>query len=83
VPIMVGFGMPEHAEMASPIRPAAAKDVRVINELARHLVIQSGEARDCTVETTGALLSDAQTRSLPKRPTTTTTAPTSRAADTQ
>jgi hypothetical protein len=78
MPIMLGFGMPQHAEMASPIRPAAAKDVRLINELPRHVVIQSSDARDCTVETTGALLSDEQARSLPKRAA---TAPASQPAE--
>jgi hypothetical protein len=71
--------MPAHAEMASPIRPAAARGIRLINELPRHLVIQSAEASGCTVETTGALRADEETRNLPKRPTTAAaTAPASR-----
>lgn len=32
VPIMVGYGMPAHAEMASPIRPAPSANIDLINE---------------------------------------------------
>ena len=70
VPIMLGFGMPAHAEMASPIRPAAAKNVTLINEIPRVAIIRGGDALDCIVETSGAVLPDEQTRQLPKRPAT-------------
>jgi hypothetical protein len=69
VPIMLGFAMPAHAEMASPIRPAPAKSVRLINELERFTVIRGAEAIDCTVEG-GAVLSDEDARRLPGRPAT-------------
>jgi hypothetical protein len=75
VPIMLGFGMPAHAEMASPIRQAAAKKVRLINELPRHLVVRSPEAVNCTVESAGPVVSSEETQRLPKRPA---TAPASR-----
>jgi hypothetical protein len=71
LPIMLGFGMPSHAEMASPIRPAAAKNVHLINELPRCVVIQGPEAVDCTVRSAGRVLTDEQTRALPKPPATT------------
>ena len=70
LPVMLGFGMPTHAEMLSPIRPAAAKGVRLINELGRFLVVRSGEATDCTVKAAGAVLTDDESRQLPARPTT-------------
>ena len=67
VPIMLGFAMPAHAEMASPIRPLAAKNVRLVNELPRFPVIRGAEASDCTVETTGAVFADDELRKLPQR----------------
>ena len=77
LPIMLGFGAPAHAEMASPIRPAAAKDVTLINELQRCVVIRGAGAVDCAVETRAVVLTDDETRSLPKRPA---SAPASRPA---
>jgi hypothetical protein len=77
LPIMLGFGMPANAEMASPIRPAAAKDVTVINELQRCVVIRGDGAVDCAVETPARILTDGETRSLPGRPA---SAPASRPA---
>jgi hypothetical protein len=68
VPILLGFGMPANAEMASPIRPASTTGVRLVNELDRFAVVRSAEATDCTVETAGAVLTDEETRDLPGRP---------------
>ncbi|MBC7785620.1 MAG: hypothetical protein H7144_17450 [Burkholderiales bacterium] len=70
LPIMLGFAMPAHAEMASPIRPAAAKNIRLVNELPRNSVIRSAEATDCAVETTGASFTDEESRRPPGRPQT-------------
>jgi hypothetical protein len=64
LPIMLGFGMPDHAEMASPIRPASARRVALINELARMPVMISAEAADCEVETAGVLVADENARQL-------------------
>ena len=71
VPIMLGFRMPANAEMASPIRPGAATNVRLVNELPRCVVIKGYEAVDCTVDTRGTMLTDQETRRLPKRASTT------------
>ena len=64
VPIMLGFGMPDHAEMASPIRPAPTRGVHLINELPGVTIIQSAEAADVTVETPGPILADDASKTL-------------------
>lgn len=58
VPVMLGFGMPDHAEMASPIKPAPTKNVTLVNELAAFPVVVSGLAEDCKVETDGVTFTD-------------------------
>jgi hypothetical protein len=70
VPILIGFGMPANAEMASPIRLAFAKDVRLVNDLERHAVVRGAEATDCLVESKGPVVTDEQTRKPPSRPAT-------------
>jgi hypothetical protein len=70
LPIMLGFGMPDSAEMSSPIRPARTANVRLSNELPRMPVIRGAEAADCTIETSGMVLSDEDSQRLPPRPTT-------------
>jgi hypothetical protein len=69
VPILLGYGMPANAEMISPIRPAAAKNVHLVNELPRVLTIRGTEAADCTIEG-GVVLDEADATQLPKRGTT-------------
>jgi hypothetical protein len=64
VPIMLGYGMPESAEMSAPIRPAATKNVTLINELKGVTVIRSAEAADSTVKGEGAVVNDADTRKV-------------------
>lgn len=68
VPVLLGYGMPANAEMASPFRPAATRGVRLTVDLDRIAVIQGAEATDCTVTARGPVLPDAQTRRLPERP---------------
>jgi hypothetical protein len=81
VPIMLGFSMPGNAEMASPIRPAAARNVRLINELERFTVLKSAEATDCTIETNGPVVTEEQTRQPPtRRPATRPAGPATNAA---
>ncbi len=65
LPIMFGFGMPAHAEMASPILPAATRDVTLHNEIADVAVISSGEASDCVVQTKGKQFTDAELKKSP------------------
>lgn len=65
LPIMAGFGMPEHAEMSSPILPAPARGVVLINEIAAATVITSDAFVDSKVEAAGRVFSDAELRASP------------------
>ncbi|MES2477142.1 MAG: hypothetical protein V4640_15260 [Verrucomicrobiota bacterium] len=58
-PILLGFGMPEHAEIASPILPADAVNITLSNELSDNPIISSKQAKRCTVKARGSRVSDA------------------------
>ena len=64
VPIMLGFGMPAHGEMASPIEPADTRAVTLVNEIARTATIVSQNAVDCDVRSVGPVVDDETTKSL-------------------
>ena len=53
LPILIGFGMPDHGEMSSPIRPASASGIILRNEIAFLPVIESDLAEECEVQTAG------------------------------
>lgn len=65
LPILFGFGMPEHAEMASPIRSAPTKNVTLVNEIAAAPVITSETLADSKHETAGRTLADSVLRASP------------------
>lgn len=65
LPILFGFGMPNHAEMASPILPAATRNVKLVNNIPEVAVISSAEPTDCTVETVGKQFTDAELKKSP------------------
>jgi len=65
LPIMLGFGMPDHAEMASPIRPAPTRNVTLVNEIAAAPVITSETLENSKTETAGRELPDARLRASP------------------
>lgn len=65
LPILLGFGMPEHAEMSSPIRPAPAQGISLANEIAAAPVITSDTVADSKIETSGRKLADADLRKSP------------------
>jgi hypothetical protein len=65
LPIMFGFGMPAHAEMASPIRPAATQNVTLRNEIPDVAVISSDTPEDCQIETVGKQFTDAELKKSP------------------
>jgi hypothetical protein len=65
LPVMLGFGMPEHAEMASPIRPAAAIDLSLVCELPGVPVLTSAEAKNCQIEAAGKTIADEELRKSP------------------
>lgn len=65
LPILVGFGMPAHAEMSSPLRPAPAKSLTLRNEISAAPIITSETVADCRIETTGRIFTDAELRASP------------------
>ena len=65
LPILFGFGMPEHAEMSSPIKPAPTQHVTLINEIAAAPVITSATVVDSKVETAGRKFADVELRASP------------------
>jgi hypothetical protein len=65
LPIMVGFGMPEHAEMSSPIRPAPAKGVTLVNEIVTAPLITSDQITDVKIESKSRTVTDAALRASP------------------
>lgn len=65
LPILVGFGMPEHAEMSSPIRPGPAKNVSLINEIAAAPVITGDSVADSNIQSAGRVFTDAALRANP------------------
>jgi len=65
VPLMLGFGMPEHAEMSSPILPAAATGIELTSELPGVPTITSPSATDCKVEVLGKTMVDEDLRKSP------------------
>lgn len=65
LPILLGYGMPAHAEMSSPIRPAPARNVTLISEIAAAPVITSDTVGGGKVETAGRTVADAVLRASP------------------
>lgn len=64
VPIMLGFGMPAHAEMSSPILPAETSNVTLINEIPRVATIVSEMASDCEVVSPGPVIKDETSKEI-------------------
>jgi hypothetical protein len=65
LPILFGFGMPEHAEMSSPIKSALTRGVTLVNEIDSAPIITSSTPVDCKIETKGRTLSDADLHASP------------------
>ena len=65
LPIMLGFGMPAHAEMASPIRTAPTQGIALTNEIPGVVVLAADDIGGSTVKTTGRVLQDADLRKSP------------------
>ncbi len=65
LPILLGFGMPDHAEMSSPIRSATARGITLVNEIAAATVIISAAVTDCQVTTTGRSFAEAELQKNP------------------
>src|SRR5690606_4042612 len=47
LPLMLGFGMPAHAEMASPILPAPAEGIHLVSEIPFIPVLTGDQAKGC------------------------------------
>ena len=67
VPILLGFGMPQHAEMTSPIRPEPATHITLVNDLDRFNIVQSEKVTDCDVQTKGLVLTPQTATTLPSK----------------
>lgn len=65
LPILLGFGMPAHAEMSSPIKPAAARGIMLFNEISAVPVITSDMVAEGKLETAGRTFTDAALRASP------------------
>ncbi len=65
VPVLFGFGMPAHAEMASPIRPAGATNITLVCELPDGPVVSSDTTVDCRVEAAGKQFPDVELKKSP------------------
>lgn len=50
LPIMLGFGMPTHAEMSSAILPMETENIELINELEHNFIIISDEAKNLNIK---------------------------------
>lgn len=65
LPVMLGFGMPDHGEMASPIRPAPATGISLSCGLPGVPVLVSGSQKDCRIEAAGGTVTDEELRKSP------------------
>jgi hypothetical protein len=65
LPVLLGFGMPAHAEMSSPILPAPTQNVTLVNEITAAPVITSDKVENSTVKTTGRSFADTELRASP------------------
>lgn len=65
LPILVGFGMPMHAEMSSAIDPAPAKGIDFESRISFANVITSDQVGDSRIETNGRRFNDADLRKDP------------------
>ena|GEM_PF-731273 len=65
LPIMIGFGMPMHAEMSSPILPAPARGITLTSTIAAAQVITGDISADCKIEAPGRTFTDAELHGLP------------------
>lgn len=65
LPILFGFGMPAHAEMASPIAPAPTRGLSLVNDIAAAYVVRSDTLADCSLKTSGRDVAEGALRASP------------------
>lgn len=64
LPIMLGFGMPAHAEMSSPILPMETENVELINELEHIPIIKNDEAKKLKIKSSASELQNNDTQKM-------------------
>lgn len=67
LPVMLGFGMPAHAEMSSPILPMETENVELINDLENQSVIVSDEAKNVKLMSSAPELKDSESKQMSGR----------------
>lgn len=67
LPVMLGFAMPAHAEMSSPILPAETDGVTLINEILRNPVIKSDAGRKLDVSSLAPVFTDSESKQMSGR----------------
>ncbi len=67
IPVMLGFGMPAHAEMSSPILPMETENVELINELEHVVVIKSDDAKNLEVISSALQLQHSESQKMSGR----------------
>ncbi len=65
LPILVGYGMPLHAEMSSAASPAPARGIALVNEIGFATVITSDSVSETSIATTGRQFADTELRKDP------------------
>lgn len=65
VPVLFGFGMPSHAEMASPMRPAGATNITLVCELSDVVVITSALVSGGDLKAAGRVVADKDAQKSP------------------
>jgi hypothetical protein len=65
VPLLLGYSMPGAAEMSSPIRPAGATNITLLNELPNVPVITSDLVTGSDIKTAGKVISDREAKQSP------------------
>jgi hypothetical protein len=64
LPVMLGFGMPAHAEMSSPILPMETENVELINDLKQGQIIKNDEAKNLKVKSSLPELQNSETQKM-------------------
>ncbi|AWK06275.1 hypothetical protein HYN56_19390 [Flavobacterium crocinum] len=64
LPIMLGFGMPAHAEMSSPILPMPTENIVLINDLQHSFIIKNDDAKNLEIKSTLPQLTNTETQTM-------------------
>ncbi len=64
LPIMLGFAMPAHAEMSSPILPMPTDNVVLVNDLKHSFIIINDEAKNLDIKSTAVQLLNSESQKM-------------------